>query len=34
MLGPTGNLRAPVLRIGKKLIIGFEPELYEATFKS
>ncbi len=34
MLGPTGNLRAPVLRVGKKLIIGFEPDLYATTFKS
>lgn len=33
MLGPTGNLRAPLLRMGKKLIIGFEPTLYESTFK-
>jgi arsenate reductase-like glutaredoxin family protein len=28
LLGPTGNLRAPTLRIGKKLIVGFEPEMY------
>ena len=28
MLGPTGNLRAPVLRIGKTLIIGFNDETY------
>ena len=24
MLGPTGNLRAPTLRIGKTLIVGFD----------
>ncbi len=29
MLGPTGNLRAPTLRIGKTLLIGFNAELYE-----
>ncbi len=28
MLGPTGNLRAPALRIGKTLIIGFNDETY------
>ena len=28
LLGPTGNLRAPTLRVGKKLIVGFEPEMY------
>jgi len=30
MLGPTGNLRAPVLRRGKTLVVGFD----EATYKS
>jgi arsenate reductase-like glutaredoxin family protein len=29
MLGPTGNLRAPVIRKGKTLIIGFHVETYE-----
>jgi hypothetical protein len=24
MLGPTGNLRAPTLRVGKTLIVGFD----------
>jgi hypothetical protein len=28
MLGPTGNLRAPTLRRGKTLIVGFNDELY------
>jgi len=28
MIGPSGNLRAPTLRKGKKLIIGFEAEAY------
>lgn len=31
MLGPTGNLRAPTIRRGKKLAIGFEESMY-ATF--
>ena len=29
MLGPTGNLRAPTLRKGRTLIVGFE----EGTYK-
>jgi arsenate reductase-like glutaredoxin family protein len=28
LLGPTGNLRAPVLKIGKKLVVGFQDEMY------
>jgi arsenate reductase-like glutaredoxin family protein len=32
MLGPTGNLRAPTLRTGKKLIVGFNQEMYEGLF--
>jgi arsenate reductase-like glutaredoxin family protein len=29
MLGPTGNLRAPAIRVGRALIIGFDPGTYE-----
>src|SRR5262245_54385327 len=29
LLGPTGNLRAPTLRKGRKVIVGFD----EATYK-
>jgi len=29
MLGPTGNLRAPTLRIGKTLLVGFNEEAYQ-----
>ena len=29
LLGPTGNLRAPTLRRGATLIIGFEEETYK-----
>jgi arsenate reductase-like glutaredoxin family protein len=32
MLGPTGNLRAPALRVGKRLLIGFERGMYEQIF--
>jgi len=29
MLGPTGNLRAPTVRRGKKVIVGFNEDVYE-----
>ena len=32
MLGPTGNLRAPCLRVGKTVIVGFNEELYSQIF--
>lgn len=28
MLGPTGNLRAPTLRVGKTTIVGFNEDTY------
>lgn len=28
MLGPTGNLRAPTIVLGKTLIVGFNEELF------
>ena len=28
MIGPSGNLRAPALRKGKKLLIGFDTDAY------
>ena len=28
MLGPTGNLRAPALRAGRTVIVGFNDEVY------
>lgn len=31
MLGPTGNLRAPCLRVGKTLLVGFNEEAYGAA---
>lgn len=32
LLGPTGNLRAPTLRRGKTMIVGFNEELYKGIF--
>lgn len=28
LLGPTGNLRAPTLRAGKTLLVGFNEQMY------
>lgn len=28
MLGPTGNLRAPTLRVGKTVLVGFNEDVY------
>jgi arsenate reductase-like glutaredoxin family protein len=28
LLGPTGNLRAPAIRHGKTLLVGFNEEMY------
>jgi hypothetical protein len=28
MIGPTGNLRAPTLRVGNTLAVGFNEEAY------
>ena len=33
ILGPTGNLRAPTLRRGKTLLIGFNEEAYADVLK-
>ena len=32
--GPTGNSRAPMLRVGKKLLVGFHTETLEALLKA
>ncbi|BDC52608.1 hypothetical protein F183_A49230 [Bryobacterales bacterium F-183] len=29
VIGPSGNLRAPALRVGGKLVVGFEVRMYE-----
>lgn len=28
LVGPSGNLRAPALRVGSTLLIGFDAEMY------
>lgn len=28
MLGATGNMRAPLLRVGKLVLVGFNEEVY------
>jgi len=33
VLGPTGNLRAPTLVMGKKMIVGFNEEMFDGLFK-
>ncbi len=33
MLGPTGNLRAPTMRVGKTVMVGFNEEQYQAILK-
>lgn len=32
LLGPTGNLRAPTLKKGRTLIVGFDEATYRAVF--
>jgi hypothetical protein len=34
MLGPTGNLRAPTLRIGATLLVGYNDEVYQEALRS
>ena len=29
MLGPTGNLRAPTIQVGKTVVVGFHDEVYQ-----
>jgi hypothetical protein len=29
VMGPSGNLKAPTIRIGGDLYVGFSPELYD-----
>ena len=32
LLGPTGNLRAPTLKIDQTMIVGFDEKIYEEIF--
>jgi len=34
VIGPTGNLRAPAFRVGKTLVIGFNPDAYKEVLGS
>jgi arsenate reductase-like glutaredoxin family protein len=34
VLGPSGNLRAPVVRHGSKMLIGFDPEACAEVLKA
>jgi arsenate reductase-like glutaredoxin family protein len=34
MLGPTGNLRAPTMRVGDTLLIGYNDDVFAHTFGS
>ena len=31
--GPTGNYRAPMLRVGRKLLVGFHPDTLESLLR-
>ena len=33
LLGPTGGLRAPTLRVGRTLLVGFNEAAYAAVLK-
>lgn len=32
MLGPTGNLRAPTIKVGKTYLVGFNEDVFAETF--
>jgi arsenate reductase-like glutaredoxin family protein len=32
VMGPSGNLRAPAIRAGKTLLVGFNDEAYDEVF--
>ncbi len=32
MLGPTGNLRAPTIKVGKTYLVGFNEDIFSDTF--
>jgi hypothetical protein len=32
MLGPTGNLRAPVMRVGQTVVVGYNDQVFVDTF--
>lgn len=34
MLGPTGNMRAPIIRLGDTLLVGYNDEVFADTFRT
>ena len=32
MLGPTGNLRAPVMRVGQTILVGYNDQAFTEIF--
>ncbi len=34
LVGPTGNLRAPSIKVGDKLLVGFNEDLFSNFFKA
>lgn len=32
LLGPTGNLRAPTMRVGQTLLVGYNDDIFTETF--
>ena len=32
MLGPTGNLRAPVMRVGQTILVGYNEQAFTDVF--
>lgn len=32
MLGPTGNLRAPTMRVGDTILVGFHEDVFSVAF--
>jgi hypothetical protein len=32
MLGPTGNLRAPIMRVGQTILVGYNDQAFNEMF--
>ena len=32
MLGPTGNLRAPIMRVGRTILVGYNDQVFTDIF--
>ena len=32
MLGPTGNLRAPIMRVGQTILVGYNDQTFNEIF--